>query len=161
MKELIDYQGNTIHKYLVRLENFDNLLADEEFNLMSSDITIEFDNLNDQPFELQLRNGQGEYLSLTLKPKENLLLLDRSQSGLTDFSEHFGARASGGKMHDIGNSVELRLLIDHMSVELFLDNGLTVMTEIIFPTSPFEIIGLSTENKNLEIKNITARQIKL
>ncbi|MEO6232323.1 MAG: GH32 C-terminal domain-containing protein, partial [Ferruginibacter sp.] len=44
------------------------------------------------------------------------------------------------------SNMDMTLIIDVSSVELFADNGLTVMTEIFFPNKPYKKINIqSTE----------------
>jgi sucrose-6-phosphate hydrolase SacC (GH32 family) len=45
----------------------------------------------------------------------------------------------------------MRLLFDVASVELFADGGATVMTEVFFPSSPFESISLYAEGGKAEL----------
>jgi len=50
------------------------------------------------------------------------------------------------------------LIIDNASIELFADNGLTVMTEIFFPTTPYNQITIQSKEgtiiKKLEYVNL-------
>jgi fructan beta-fructosidase len=51
------------------------------------------------------------------------------------------------------------LIIDDASVELFADNGLSVMTEIFFPTVPFSDIHVQS-SKGFKIKKLSYIKLK-
>ena len=47
----------------------------------------------------------------------------------------------------------MTLIVDQASIELFADDGLTVMTEIFFPSTPYTSIIIQSEN-NLLLRSI-------
>jgi sucrose-6-phosphate hydrolase SacC (GH32 family) len=70
--------------------------------------------------------------------------VDRTQAGKTSFSEAFAGRHTAPRTID-DQQLVLHAFIDRASVELFADNGQTVMTEIFFPNEDFtklEILGV-------------------
>jgi fructan beta-fructosidase len=44
-----------------------------------------------------------------------------------------------------GDKTDLTLLLDNASVELFADNGVTVMTDIFFPNEPYTKIQIQSD----------------
>ena len=44
-------------------------------------------------------------------------------------------------------NLDITMIIDDASVELFADRGLTVMTEIFFPTAPYNKIILDSKEE--------------
>jgi levanase/fructan beta-fructosidase len=44
------------------------------------------------------------------------------------------------------DELSLEFVLDKTSIELFYDNGETVMTEIFFPLKPFETLSLQTND---------------
>jgi fructan beta-fructosidase len=66
---------------------------------------------------------------------------DRGRTGAFDFAPsasvaHIAPRTAKG-------SVRMRVAIDVASVELFADDGETVMTQTFFPSSPFDRIEIA------------------
>jgi fructan beta-fructosidase len=90
-------------------------------------------------FSVEFSNDAGEKLLIT--KVGDTLSLDRSNSGETAFSEVFGtvhhapiSAAKADKVH---------LFLDRSSIEVFINDGETVMTDIIFPTKPYTDLKLT------------------
>ncbi|GAB3728026.1 glycoside hydrolase family 32 protein [Spirosoma lituiforme] len=83
-------------------------------------------------FSIALANDQGNELVIGYDKAQKEYYIDRSRSGRTDFEKGFGKRHTAPRL-SLGNNKSLTLLVDAASVELFADNGLTVMTDIFFP----------------------------
>ena len=94
-------------------------------------------------FSLVLSNQQGQELSLGYNQGQNQFYIDRSKSGKTDFNQEFAARHTAPRFASSPVST-ISLIIDNSSVELFADDGLTVMTEIFFPDTPYNQMHLQS-----------------
>ena len=92
-------------------------------------------------------------------PKAHTLSFDRRNSGVVDFSEGFPAVTVSPTFEDKG-SVSLRLFVDRSSIELFGDNGRFVMTNLVFPTSPYTTLTISSVNGNAHISDLKIYSIK-
>ncbi|GAA4466489.1 glycoside hydrolase family 32 protein [Nibrella saemangeumensis] len=103
-----------------------------------------------QDFAIVLANEQGNELVLGYDKAANQYYIDRSKAGKTAFEKGFGKRHTAPRLSTDG-SVSLTLLADVASVELFADNGLTVMTDIFFP---------ETDMKKVFIKSGTGVSIR-
>lgn len=94
---------------------------------------------------LVLKNSLGEKLVVGFDPSKKEFFIDRRQSGKTDFSDVFAGRHTAPRTSNDGQLL-LHVYIDRASVELFADNGKTVVTEIFFPNQDFtklEILGMN------------------
>lgn len=83
-------------------------------------------------FSIVLANGQGNELVIGYDKAANNYYIDRSRAGKTAFEKGFGKRHTAPRLASDA-PISLVLLADVASVELFADNGLTVMTDIFFP----------------------------
>ncbi|OQP62843.1 glycosyl hydrolase family 32 [Niastella vici] len=92
-------------------------------------------------FAVILANDAGEELEIGYDSKQQQYYIDRSRSGKVDFQKDFAGRAVAPRLRKTG-SMDLKLVIDVSSVELFADDGITVMTSIFFPSKPFDHIRL-------------------
>jgi len=93
-----------------------------------------------------LSNNLDEELIIGFDKKQNEYFIDRTRSGKTNFQPDFAARHFAPRF-TTNPKMEISLLIDISSVELFADGGLTVMTEIFFPSEPFNQVSIqSTDN---------------
>ena len=55
--------------------------------------------------------------------------------------------------------MEVKVIVDKTSIEVFYNNGKTVMTEIFFPEKPMETFSVSKANFNFSIENLTINQL--
>jgi len=102
-------------------------------------------------FGIELSNGRGEKVLIGFELAEKRFFIDRSQSGKVNFSPEFPGRHYGDSVPG-SDTVKMHLFIDVASVELFADDGHTVMTEIFFPNEDFNKIVLYTKNGSVQLK---------
>ncbi len=94
-------------------------------------------------FSLVLSNNQGEELMIGFDPAANQFYVDRTRSGKIAFSEHFPKMIRAPRLSKEKNT-DLVFVVDDTSVELFADDGQTVMTVIFFPNQRMENISLKS-----------------
>jgi len=91
-----------------------------------------------ETFKIKVSNEKGEMVIFERSGQE--LKFDRSNSGLINFSPEFA------KVHQIplhGIEVKsIRMFIDRSSIEIFINGGELIITELVFPTSPYTKINL-------------------
>lgn len=110
-------------------------------------------------FGLKLYNDQGENLSVGYDPVANRYFIDRRAAGPDDFSENFAGVHYAPKKEGPSN-VDLTLIIDVSSIELFADDGATVMTSIFFPSESFNHVALFAEGVGVEWQKVEGRSLK-
>jgi fructan beta-fructosidase len=106
---------------------------------------------NVDSYKLHFTNGKGEKLEIGYDKAQNRYYIDRANSGRTDFNDQFAKMAYAPRFVNGGKS-DLILVMDASSVELFADNGLTVMTSVFFPKAPFEHLQIEKAG-GMEILN--------
>jgi fructan beta-fructosidase len=90
------------------------------------------------PTVIDIENSLGE--TLAIRFDEDQVVVDRTQAGLADFHPEF-ARTIKATMPLEQNTTKLMtLLVDHSSVELFVDAGRLVLTTRVFPQEPYNSI---------------------
>lgn len=142
-----------------------NVTPDQPFAVDLADgaqweITVEFDLRGNQAGEcgLRLTWSDGSTVSMGYAIGEQRLWLDRSRSGATDFHPAFSAT------HDAplvltGDTLRLRLLLDHSALELFADDGLITMTEQIFSTGELMALELFAVAASVTLTQLTATKL--
>ncbi|WP_116125510.1 glycoside hydrolase family 32 protein [Lewinella sp. IMCC34183] len=95
-----------------------------------------------EPFGLLLENEAGESYRIGFDPATKAFVSDRRQAGDHAFSETFTDRVARAPRLATSDTVGMHLLLDVASAELFADGGATVMTEIFFPSTPFDRISV-------------------
>ena len=93
---------------------------------------------------ITLSNSKGEKVVMTYKAKDETFSMDRTLSGKTDFSSDFAAITTApvyGKMN------KLRIFIDKSSIEVFDNDGKMAMTNLVFPTRPYDKVTINGKTK--------------
>ena len=83
---------------------------------------------------ITLANDKGEQVVMTYDEKIRTFAMDRTKSGQKDFSDDFAA-LTVAPVH--GKMSQLRLFIDRSSIEAFDADGKMAMTNLVFPTKPY------------------------
>ncbi len=122
-------------------------------------INLSFEEIKD--FSLVASNDKGEELIIGYDKKQNQYFIDRTKSGKIDFQKEFAARHTAPRFTDSGK-MNISLIIDVSSVELFADDGLTVMTEIFFSNKPYNKIHIQSPEDILikKIEHISLKSIR-
>lgn len=106
------------------------------------EIVVDYTIKNCRQLTLTLSNEKAEKVTFTIDPAEQTFAMDRTQSGLTNFDGHFPA-VTVAPTHDAKGSGSLRIYIDRSSIEAFDGNGRFAMTNLVFPTSPYDKLSIS------------------
>jgi fructan beta-fructosidase len=101
------------------------------------------------PFVINIHTGAAEVTAIAIDPLEGQLAIDRSHSGLKGFHPAFAASFRHVAPLRIVNGVlRIRFLLDTSSLEVFGQDGETVLTDLIFPSAGQRAISLSSEGGN-------------
>jgi fructan beta-fructosidase len=98
------------------------------------EIIAEFKLETASEFGLKVRVGPNNESIVGYNSSSQELFVDRRKSGQIDFSEHFTGRHSGPLPPEDG-LLHLHIFVDSCSLEVFGNQGRTVITDLIFPES--------------------------
>lgn len=105
------------------------------------EINVDFISSIRKPLTITLSNARGEKVVMTYDPAARTFSMDRTASGLTGFSDAFPvvttAPVRGGQMRS------LRLFVDRCSIEAFDGEGRMAMTNLVFPSEPYNTVTVS------------------
>ena len=110
-------------------------------------------------FSFSLINSQNESLLFTFDIEGKELIVDRSQSGLVDFSRSFAHNTSVSPLVK-GEKFKVRLLLDTASSELFINGGVLVQTNIIFPAEPYNSMKVESKGGSVKLSNFKTYTLK-
>lgn len=96
-------------------------------------------------FSISISNQKNEKWIAGYDKKTNSYFIDRSASGKKDFEKGFAGRIVSKRI-STNREMDIVLVIDNASAELFADNGLTTMTSIFFPTENYHSLTISGDN---------------
>jgi fructan beta-fructosidase len=63
------------------------------------------------------------------------IFVDRSHSGRTDWAPGFSARVWAPLRHPQAVAISMEIVVDHNSIEVFAEDGETVLTDLIYPAA--------------------------
>jgi fructan beta-fructosidase len=107
----------------------------------------------DAVFELTLRTGTSEELILRVDVPGRKLTLDRTRSGNAGFHQQFPG-AADAPLRLLDGRLKMHLYVDASSVEIFLNDGETVMTSLFLPS-------VGDRRIELEVKRGEVRRAEL
>lgn len=130
------WQEQSVEQSLTLSDN----LSDGRF-----DLELEVDLQKAKQVELKFYNNKNEQVSLNIDKAAMQYQLDRSQSGDVSFTDAF-KRLQTAPMQAHLQKVNLRVLVDAGSIEVFINHGKTVFTAVVFPASAYTHISLKTDD---------------
>lgn len=108
---------------------------------------------NKSDFSIELVNTLNEKVVVGYSKDKNQFFLDRRNAGKTDFHKNFGRMNYAPRLSS-SSEIALSIYLDLASIEVFADNGLSVLTSVLFPNEKFSKINIKTSEKLL-LKNFT------
>ena len=87
--------------------------------------------------EIVLSNAKGEQVTMKYDASKQTFMMDRTKSGDVSFSEAFPCVT---KAPTYGSMKQLRIFVDRCSIEAFDVEGKMAMTNLVFPSEPYNNI---------------------
>lgn len=143
-----------------RISRTEKIYSLPEANDGACEIEFEADLKNDGKLEIILANADGEKVVMTLNASDDTFSMDRNNSGLTDFSEHFPCVTTAPAYNGTGR-YKVRLFIDRSSIEAFSADGHFAMTNLVFPTKPYSSVAFKTTQGSAAVSNLNVYPVKL
>ena len=133
----------------------------------------------------ELLNGKGEKVNIYLDMKENRLVMDRTESGITDLGEpsKFNVHEKETDNHRMklsvnykndfalgtwaplslceGKTYHLKVFVDKCSIEIFVDGGRIAMTNLVFPNEPYDTLRFYSEGGEMKVSDFTVYKLGL
>ncbi len=94
-------------------------------------------------WEIVLSNDVDEQLSFGYDDRSQVVYVDRTKAGLSDFSDKFAGRHEAPRLSR-SDAMGVRVLIDETSIEVFADVGQVVLSDLFFATRPFNKMKFRT-----------------
>ncbi len=143
---------------------------------------------------IEIYNDKNEKTQIYLDLKQMRVVMDRTESGLTDFGKLAEPHdiekkadaeriSKGGQPMRMANAVNYKndfalgtwaplnlcegktyhvdIFVDKCSVELFVDGGRIAMTNLVFPTKPYDSIRFYSENGQSAFTQIKVYKLKM
>lgn len=105
-----------------------------------------------------LLNEKGEKVSMYYDLARRQFVMDRSESGAVDFSKDFPAVTVAPA--DTDKELTLRLFVDRSSIEAFGEDGKFVMTNLVFPSLPYNKLRFTSDEKGYTVKSLNVYRLQ-
>ena len=116
------------------------------------EIELNIKNHGAEVIGFQLFNEKGEEIDCYYNLIEKTFSVDRTKSGITNFSKSFPAVTSAPIV--VGSTYKLRLLVDRASIEAFDGDGKFAMTNLIFPTEPYKRLSFYSKGGKYDVISV-------
>jgi fructan beta-fructosidase len=137
------------------IHEVESLLTDNN-GAYELDMTIE--NAGSSKIAFSLVNGKGEKVSMYYDVVRKQFVMDRSVSGVVDFSRDFPAVTVAPV--DNTDTIHLRLFVDRSSIEAFGEDGKFVMTNLVFPAEPYNKLIFESEENGYTVKSLDVYRLQ-
>ena len=101
--------------------------------------------------EITLSNAKGEQVVMRYDAQQQTFAMDRTKSGDGSFSEAFPVTTTAPTY---GTIKQLRLFIDRCSIEAFDADGKMAMTNLVFPSEPYNKITVKGGKATIYTLNV-------
>ena len=155
-----NYESMAIEKQGELIKENITLVTKKTIDLSTAKVQIKISGLEDTEYIFEIANSSGDKLVFGYDHKELLFFIDRSQSGKTKFSDKFSKKPSLAPRLVNKRTLDIEFVLDKASIEIFFDEGRTVMTEIFFPKAPMETLNLKTSASNSIIDFFKVQELK-
>ena len=146
-KENIDIAGNTV------------VVDSSQVDLAKAEIRFRINDLKEITYNFKLSNSVDEEFIVSYDHAEKQFTVDRSHAGKNDFSEKFATENSMAPRISDAEDLNVVLIIDKTSIEMFFDDGKTVMTEIFFPSRPWSEFSLNSDQENFTLNDLEVYEL--
>jgi TonB-linked SusC/RagA family outer membrane protein len=158
VRELKNFISKTIKKESLKIDK-ETVITDKSLvDLSKVEIRFTLKDLKKDIYTFSFSNKSGNALRFGINKKDNYFFIDRSKSEKIAFSDVFANTISKAPFTEDFDTMDIRVIVDKTSIEIFYNNGKTVMTEIFFPEKPMKYFSVSKAeaeyaNNNLIMKH--------
>jgi sucrose-6-phosphate hydrolase SacC (GH32 family) len=124
------------------------------------EIDLDYSFRGTQDLTIELSNDKGERVTMNYDTRKRLFVMDRQESGLTKFSKHFPTATVAPTLNNRQDGT-LRLYVDRCSLEAFDGEGHFAMTNLVFPTTPYTTLTVSSEGGKAKITKLDIYSINV
>lgn len=132
----------------------------ENGNLMTNEFSFNLPLKDINKVEFVLSNQKKDSLEFGLNKTDRQFYINRKKSGLIDFSEKFTQKISTAPRISNSDTLKVHFILDKTSIEIFYDDGATVMSEIFFPNEAYDRFTISS-NADLNIQDMEINRIEV
>ena len=123
------------------------------------EIEMTLNNAGASKITFSLLNDNGEKVTMYYDVLRKQFAMDRSESGEVSFSKDFPA-LTVAPVEDTKGDIRLRLFVDRSSVEAFGEDGKFAMTNLVFPSAPYNRMVFDSGTGKFTVKSLTVYKLQ-
>lgn len=138
--EIESYRCNKFEEILTIIsgESYTQLIQGRQF-----DVLLHLKKVACSSFEIKLACGKGKFTKITYEPSQEMITFDRSYSGL--HKDVTCIRKM--KVDPFKKDMEIRILMDKYTIEIFIDGGKYTMSSLIYTNLDCTGIDFTTDGQ--------------
>lgn len=118
---------------------------------IKTQLTFDISTSSASKFGFELTNDQGEIYQYGYDKKRGILFSDRTRAGKHSFSEEFGKTLHISPFNPSSNLLTIEYYLDKSSIEVFVNDGERVFSELLFPSEPFNQASIFFTDGEVEV----------
>lgn len=122
------------------------------------ELNLELEPNNSSITGFKLMNDKGEYVDIYIDSESGRIVMDRTNSGQTDFDKENFVIATWAKINK-QTTHTFQIFVDKCSIEMFVDNGKIAMTNLVFPEEPYNKIEFHSKGGKSKVMNMTVYEL--
>ena len=155
--ELKKLRGERLEFTSITIDELNESIKRADIDCSSLEIIAEFDFKAHSVFGLKIRKSEKEETTINFNSIDKTITLDRSKSGVVNFNKNFAE--SHKTILEKSDKLKLHLFIDSSSIELFVNEGDVVFTDLIFPSHNSTGIEFFVSSGEVIIRNLKIWEI--
>jgi levanase/fructan beta-fructosidase len=130
-------------------------------NGIALDINMSFIPAAGSTLSLAVRKGGSEQTFINYTQSSAQMLVDRNSSGDISYDPNAGGVHVANLHPDATGAVQLRVLVDTCSLEVYGGQGEAVISDLIFPSPTSDGLALTASGGDLFLQSVQVREIAL
>lgn len=156
--ELKSLRAEEFHRQNQSIFPGENLL--DELSMDACEIVAEFQvHLPVDVFGFRVHKSDSEQTTVGYKQKTNEIFVDRTRSGQVAFTDVFAALHSA-RLEPRDGIIRLHVFVDHCSVEVFANDGLLSLSDLIYPSEKGLGLELFSEGGEAHLNSLDIYRLK-
>lgn len=127
----------------------DSLVISTKYVQKEMELVFDISKSSSTSLGFTISNARNEKVAIGYDQTNHVFFIDRTASGKTDFSKKFPRRHAAP--YRTNGLLTIHAFIDNSSIEVFLDDGVIVMTELFFPNEDFTKVTLFSNGGSAEL----------
>ena len=154
VKELKQFSSQRIALENAGNDDLSKLIKTSELDFNQLNLNVHLNDLKRSEYQIIFNNKIGDSLIVGLNNDSKILYLDRRKSGKVEFSKKFASDISKVDLPNSYEEIDIQILLDKTSIELFVNDGEIVMTELFFPNKPFEEFTINSDDPEFKVNKV-------